>query len=148
MKFETANLTEFLEDYPVVITTNGTVKKDGKANLGRGNAKEIGKVCDWLGERLGTLIAMSGNHVHYIDKNLISFPVEETWTSQADIRLVERSAWELKDLVDEMGWEKVYMPLPGCGGGGLRPSHVISVLAPILDDRFIVLNKGEVPAVL
>lgn len=148
MKFETANLIEFLEHSPVVITTNGTVKKDGKANLGRGNAKEIGKVYGWLGEKLGKLIAENGNHVHYIDKNLISFPVEDTWISHADIRLVERSAWELRELVDEKGWDKIYMPLPGCGGGGLRPSDVISVLAPILDDRFIVLNKGEVPALL
>ncbi|ADD67820.1 conserved hypothetical protein [Denitrovibrio acetiphilus DSM 12809] len=148
MKFETANLIDFLGAFPVVITTNGTVKKDGKANLGRGNAKEVGGVCCWVAEKLGRLIVDSGNHVHYLGDNLISFPVEETWTSQADIRLVERSAYELKDLADHKGWDKVYMPLPGCGFGGLRPSDVISVLAHILDDRFIVLNKGTIPSVL
>jgi len=148
MKFETANLLEYVGKFPVVITTNGTVKKDGKANLGRGNAKEVGKAKEWLGEKLGYLVKNFGNHVHYIDELLISFPVEDTWTSQADISLVKRSAEELKRLADENNWEKVYMPLPGCGFGGLRPSDVISVLAPILDDRFIVLNKGNVPSVL
>lgn len=149
MKFETADLLDYIGKYPVVITTNGTVKKDGKANLGRGNAKEAGKMLGWLSEKLGDLIADRGNHVHHIDGLLVSFPVEETWTSYADLRLVERSAFELRALADTKKWEKVYMPLPGCGGGGLRPSDVISVLAPILDDRFIVLSRnGEIPKVL
>jgi len=145
MKFETANLLDFIGQHPVVITTNGTVKSDGKANLGRGNAKEVGKTVNWLAEKLGKLISDGGNHVHYIDNMLVSFPVEETWTAHADINLVRRSAEELRTLADSNGWEKIYMPLPGCGGGGLRPSDVISVLAPILDDRFIVLNKGDIP---
>jgi hypothetical protein len=147
MKFETANLLDYIGEYPVVITTNGTVKKDGRANLGRGNAKEVGGCCPWLADKLGELIKMSGNHVHYLESMLVSFPVEDTWTSQADISLVRRSACELLELVNDMGWERVYMPLPGCGMGGLRPSDVISVLAPVLDDRFIVLNKGEIPKV-
>lgn len=148
MKFETANLIDYLGRETVVITTNGTVKKDGKANLGRGNAKEMGKALPWLADRLGYLINNFGNHVHYIDEGVISFPVEDTWTSHADIRLVERSANELRRLADKNGWERIYMPLPGCGGGGLKPSDVIAVLAPILDDRFIVLNKGDIPKIL
>jgi len=148
MKFETADLLDFVGEYPVVITTNGTVKKDGKANLGRGNAKEVGRAHEWVAAKLGRLVSEKGNHVHYIHNKLISFPVEETWTSQAEMKLVERSARELKELADREGWDRVYMPLPGCGFGGLRPSNVISVLAPILDDRFIVLNKGEIPSVL
>ncbi|PLX66603.1 MAG: ADP-ribose-binding protein [Denitrovibrio sp.] len=148
MKFETANLVDYIGKAPVVVTTNGTVKKDGKANLGRGNAKEVGKAVSWLAEKLGYLVTNFGNHVHHIDEMLISFPVEETWTSQADIMLVKRSAEELKRLADKQGWEKVYMPLPGCGFGGLRPSTVINEIAPILDDRFIVLNKGDIPKIL
>ncbi|PLX69506.1 MAG: ADP-ribose-binding protein [Denitrovibrio sp.] len=148
MKFQTANLLDYVGTNPVVITTNGTIKKDGKANLGRGNAKELGKTLDWLAEKLGILIRDGGNHVHHIDNMIVSFPVEETWTSHADLKLVERSAKELVRLVELYNWEKVYMPLPGCGGGGLKPSDVISTLAPILDDRFIILNKGEIPKVL
>lgn len=149
MKFETSDLLEYVGRYPVVITTNGTVKRDGKANLGRGNAKQVGGMYADLAEKLGRMISESGNHVHLIDGGLISYPVEDTWTSYADIRLVERSAKELKDLADSMGFDRIYMPLPGCGGGGLRPSDVISAIAPILDDRFIVLSRdGEIPAVL
>jgi len=148
MKFETANLLDYVGKATVVITTNGTVKRDGKANLGRGNAKEVGKAVTWLADKLGYLVNNFGNHVHYIDEGIVSFPVEDTWTSQADIRLVKRSAEELRRLADKSGWDRIYMPLPGCGYGGLRPSEVISELAPILDDRFIILNKGDIPSVL
>jgi len=148
MKFETGNLVDYLGRFPVVITTNGTVKKDGRANLGRGNAREIGAEIGWLAEKLGYLVSHFGNHVHYIDEMIISYPVEETWTAQAELSLVKRSAYELVRLADQNRWEKVYMPLPGCGFGGLRPSDVISMLAPILDDRFIILNKGDIPSLL
>lgn len=149
MKFETADLLDYIGKYPVVITTNGTVRKDGRANLGRGNAKEVGRTHMWLAEKLGTLIREDGNHVHCLDSQIVSYPVEETWTSYADISLVKRSAVELRELADRYGWERIYMPLPGCGGGGLRPSDVIPVLAGILDDRFIVLSRaGDIPALL
>lgn len=141
MRFETGDLLDFIGKAPVVITTNGTVRKNGKANLGSGNAKQVGDTETWLETKLGYLIDQFGNHVHYLDKDIISFPVEHSWQEHADIQLVKRSAIELLQLVDNSGWETVYMPLPGCGKGGLKPSDVISVLAPILDSRFVVLNK-------
>lgn len=141
MRFETGNLVEYLGKAPVVITTNGTVRRNGKANLGTGNAKEVGDAVPWLEAKLGYLIDQFGNHVHYLDENIVSFPVEHTWQEYADMALIKRSAVELVMLTDQAGWSDVYMPLPGCGKGGLRPSDVIMKLAPILDSRFIVLNK-------
>ncbi|MGE4318995.1 MAG: ADP-ribose-binding protein [Deferribacterales bacterium] len=141
MRFETGNLLDFVGKAPVVITTNGTVRKNGKANLGSGNAKEMGDAHPWIETKLGWLLDQFGNHVHYLDENIISFPVEHSWQEYADIDLVRRSAIELVMMADQSGWTDIYMPLPGCGKGGLRPSDVISVLAPILDARFIVLNK-------
>ncbi len=141
MRFETGNLLDYVGKAPVVITTNGTVRKNGKANLGSGNAKEMGEAHPWIETKLGWLLDQFGNHVHYLDENIISFPVEHSWQEYADIDLVRRSAIELVMLADQSGWTDIYMPLPGCGKGGLRPSDVIAVLAPILDTRFIVLNK-------
>lgn len=141
MRFETGDLLDYVGKAPVVITTNGTVRKNGKANLGSGNAKQMGGVLPWLDAKLGYLLDQFGNHVHYLDSDIISFPVEHSWQERADIGLIRRSALELLQLADNSGWREIYMPLPGCGKGGLRPSDVISVLAPILDERFIVLNK-------
>jgi len=148
MKFETGDLLNKLGVAPVVITTNGTVRLNGKANLGSGNAKQVGDAKPWLEDKLGYLLNMNGNHVHHMEEDIVSFPVEHTWQCFADTKLIERSASELLRLADEKGWDEIYMPLPGCGKGGLRPIDVISILAPILDDRFIILNKGEIPAVL
>lgn len=143
MRFETGDLMDFIGKVPVVITTNGTVRRNGKANLGSGNAKQAGDKLPWLDQKLGYLLDQFGNHVHYLDEMLISFPVEHSWQERADIGLVKRSAIELVMLVDQVGWKEVYMPLPGCGRGGLRPSDVITTLAPILDTRFIVLNREQ-----
>lgn len=142
MQFQTGDLLDYVGKAPLVITTNGTVRKNGKANLGSGNAKQVGDVLPWLDAKLGYLLDQFGNHVHHLDSMVVSFPVEHTWQERADIGLIKRSAIELVMLVDQIGWGQVYMPLPGCGRGGLRPSDVIAVLAPLLNDRFIVLNKG------
>jgi len=141
MRFETGDLLNHVGKDPVVITTNGTVRKNGKANLGSGNAKQVGEVQPWLDAKLGYLVDQFGNHVHHLDNMIVSFPVEHSWQERADLGLIKRSALELVMLVDQIGWKKVYMPLPGCGKGGLRPSDVIAILAPILNERFIVLNK-------
>ena len=141
MRFETGDLLEYVGRGPVVITTNGTVRKNGKANLGSGNAKQMGEAHQWLDAKLGYLIDQFGNHVHYLDDNIISFPVEHSWQEYADINLVRRSALELVQMADQSGWTEIFMPLPGCGKGGLRPVDVIAVLSPILDSRFVVLNK-------
>ena len=49
---------------------------------------------------------------------------------------------ELVILSDENGYNKVLLPRPGCGHGGLNwERDVKPLLQERLDDRFIVVNR-------
>ena len=86
------------------------------------------------------LIQMHGNHVFDLGNSLASFPVEETAWSQPDLRIIARSAKELRIVADVAGWQQVIVPRPGCGGGGLSWNDVKPLLVPWFDDRFIVVT--------
>jgi hypothetical protein len=92
---------------------------------------------------LGEQIMVGGNHVHQIIPGLVSFPVEETPFSQPDKRLIRQSADELRLLVDQIGWLKIIVPRPGCGGGGLSWQEVRPLLSDLFDDRFIVVSAPD-----
>ncbi len=148
----------------VVITTNGKVKKNGECVMGRGCAREAALRWPDLASDLGKLISETGNHCYAlrcvslavaqpdeIDEmpaalgagwttTLVSFPVKDTWQEAAKLSLIARSAGELLDMADQHGWDKVVMPRPGCGNGQLEWDSVKRALAPLLDDRFIVVT--------
>lgn len=142
-----------------VITTNGTVKKNGECVMGRGCAAEAKQHCSsWnLAKHLGSLITSKGNHVYFLYSegqqdmvDVYSFPVKHNWWEKADIALIERSATELVHAMIGMPRDRGYlvsdkssvivMPRPGCGNGGLLWRDVREVLRPILDDRFHVIS--------
>ncbi len=124
----------------IVITTNGSVTKSGMAIFGNGVARQAAGRFPMLAEILGRLLAELGCHVFDLGGGIVSFPVEETAWSQPDLRIISRSAEELRLLADRCGWKQVLVPRPGCGGGGLAWKDVQPLLAPWLDDRFIVIN--------
>jgi hypothetical protein len=62
------------------------------------------------------------------------------WHLKADLKLIEQSADELEQLVDHYGWQKVAVPAPGCGNGGLTWEEVRPVLEKFFDQRFFVTN--------
>ena len=132
----------------VVITTNGFVKKNGECVMGRGCALEAKRKNPAIPKMLGDLIRDHGNHVHIIFRGnplclspmIVSFPVKHAWFEKADPALIERSAHELVALADEMKWITLVMPRPGCGNGGLDWDDVRPLIAPILDDRFVVIS--------
>jgi len=140
MKVMKADILKLIGDNVVAITTNGTVRSNGLANMGKGNARAVSKVYEWVPAKLGELIKNKGNHVHYLGSNLVSFPVEHSCFSWADISLVMQSARELVKLTEEKGWKEVFLPMPGCGGGGLKREDVLYILGTILDDRFVVVE--------
>jgi len=125
----------------IVITTNGSLTRYGRAVLGRGVARQASVRFPDLAEKLGRLLAEQGNHVFDLGSCIISFPVEETAWSQPDLRIIARSAEELRQLADRSGWQQVLVPRPGCGGGGLAWKDVRPLLAPWFDDRFIVISQ-------
>lgn len=124
----------------LVITTNGSVTRDGRSIPGRGVAKAAAERFPELRMRLGALLQTGGNHVYEILPGLASFPVEETPFSQPDKRLIRRSAEELRQLADQQGWQRIIVPRPGCGGGGLDWQEVRLLLEDLFDERFIVVS--------
>ena len=125
----------------IVITTNGSLTRNGRAIFGRGVARQAALRFPAIAEILGKLIAEQGNHVFDLGCGIASFPVEETPWSLPDLGLVARSAGELRLLADRFGWQRIVVPRPGCGGGGLAWKDVQPLLVPWFDDRFVVISQ-------
>jgi hypothetical protein len=135
------DIWEYAETAVIVITTNGSLTKDGRAVLGRGVAKQAATLFPGFAEKLGRLVAEQGSHVFDLGCGIVSFPVEETAWSLPDLRIISRSAEELLILADQSGWRRVVVPRPGCGGGGLTWKDVQPLLEPWFDDRFVLISQ-------
>lgn len=138
------NIWDYRETAIVVITTNGQVSRSGKAVMGRGVAAQATRMFPEIPEKLAQCIIEAGNHVHYLGDNIVSFPVEHSPYQVPDLSLIERSAFELVAMADELGWQSVVVPRPGCGGGGLSWKDVRPILERYFDDRFMVISALQV----
>ena len=128
-----------------VVTTNGFVKRNGEAVMGAGCAKELRDAVPTSPKRLGTLIKAHGNRpVRFARVNgadVASLPVKHHWREEADLDLIVDSVIALVFLVTKFGYKNVVLPRPGCGNGRLKWSQVKPHVAPLLDDRFTVVDK-------
>jgi len=125
----------------IVITSNGSLTRDGRAVLGRGVARQAALRFPGIAGKLGRLLQEQGSHVFDLGGGIVSFPVEETAWSQPDLRIIARSAEELRRLADRSGWQRIVVPRPGCGGGGMAWKDVQPLLAPWFDERFVVISQ-------
>lgn len=128
-----------------VISTNGTVTSKGRCVMGKGCAREARDLFLGIDLTLGNKILSRGNKVHLISLNpdIMSFPVKHNWWEKADPNLIRTSLFQLLDLVNRMEYPSIAMPRVGCGNGGLKWEEIREILAPHLDDRFIVCHlKG------
>ena len=125
----------------IVITTNGSLTRDGRAIFGRGVARQAALRFPELADELGKLLAVQGSHVFDLGNGVVTFPVEETPWSLPDLRIIARSARELRLLADHSGWQRIIVPRPGCGGGGLSWKEVKPLLESCFDHRFLVIDK-------
>lgn len=141
MRETVGNIWDYLGCAIVAITTNGTVDGSGDAIFGRGCARQALASFPDLKKRLGRLLRDTGNHVYELGDGIVSFPVEDSPWENPDPRLIARSARELKELADRRGWQRVVVPRPGCGGGGLDWREVRPLLEKILDDRFLIITN-------
>ena len=130
----------------VCITTNGVLKNNGQAVMGKGIAKEANdRYC--CAEQLGRLLSQYGNHSYALKQTaegfwLFSFPTKYDWRDASDIKLICQSAKELVALCNHMNIKRCYLPKPGCANGRLNwESQVYPAIANILDDRFTVVIR-------
>ena len=142
MREDIGNLWTYPAD-AVVITTNGFVKKNGEAVMGRGCALEAANLFPNFSYLLGNSLKISGNKsFHYWLKgvHLLTMPVKHNWREKADLELIEKSALSLISHVDGWKFNTVVMGRPGCGNGQLNWEDVKPVLEKILDDRFMAIT--------
>ena len=129
-----------------VVTTNGTVRNDGAAVMGRGCAAQLKDRFRHIEYALGQLLDRHGNHVFILTiepEPILSFPVKQHWKDKADIDLIIQSAYELRTIATAMDLKQVVLPRPGCGNGGLEWESLDGVkihLVNKLDDRFHVID--------
>jgi hypothetical protein len=135
------DIWQYPEMAVIVVTTNGSLTRDGRAVMGRGVAKQAALRTPGLAEKIGILLAEHGNHVFDLGCGIVTFPVEETAWSLPDLRIIASSAAELRQLADRSGWERIIVPQPGCGGGGLAWKDVKPLLEPWFDERFVVISQ-------
>lgn len=139
-------------DFSVLfITTNGFVKKNGAAVMGRGIAAEMKRRYPGIEYKLGNLLQY-GNKVHTLnyssepqERFIMSFPVKHNWFENADIELIKQSCQEVMNLLDGHAFknDKFLLPRPGCGNGHLNWEDVKPIIEPLLDDRFYIVDFGK-----
>lgn len=141
---EYGNFWEIMADYRC-ITTNGILRKNGNAIMGKGIALEARRRCPDLEITLGKLIKMYGNHVFRLGNGLISFPTKWHWREDSDIELIKRSAQELVFLLKNDPAKRVLLTRPGCGSGNLHWSGVKPFIQNILsDNKFVIIDNGDI----
>jgi hypothetical protein len=133
------NLWTYPADFRV-ITTNGSVRKDGCAVLGRGCAREAALKFPALPRELGAQLVSHGNRVYFFDHHgggLFTFPVKHQWMEHADLDLIRESTESFaRQLLKSCTY---VMPRAGCGNGQLRWEDVRPILA-VLPDNVVVID--------
>ena len=135
----------------VCITTNGIVKQNGCAVMGKGIALQADNLFHVSG-KLGQYLQTYGNRpfnlgvatLNGIPFYLFSFPTKHHWKEDSDITLICDSAQKIVEMCDKFNVQKCYLPLVGCGCGNLNWDNTVKPwLSQILDNRFIVVLGGK-----
>ena len=108
-------------NHAVFIATNGFVKTNGEAVMGRGCALEAKQRIPSIAKTLGDSIKTFGNVPQLLQHEppLFSFPVKYKWWEKADLDLIRLSITHLNNILMTIGWEntRFVLPRPGCGNG-------------------------------
>ena len=133
------NLWMFPADYRI-ITTNGTVKKNGESVMGAGCAAEAKRKYPHLAKDLGEMVSVAGNRVWtFPNYGLISFPVKHNWWERADPELISASVYSLSCMaVNSLSSATFVMPRPGCGNGKLSWDDVRPLCLSLPDNVTVI----------
>lgn len=125
-----------------VITTNGYVRRDGAAVMGRGCARQAAVRYPRLPMVLGEALKEMGNQVYYFyEYNIITFPVKHLWSEPAVPGLIIKSAKELMNTIARHSIiENLYLARPGTGNGQLLWVDVKPLIKDILSDQVTAVD--------
>ena len=170
MKVFKINLWDFIGKVDALcITTNGFIKRGGKAVMGRGCAFEASKKFIGIDEILGYKIEHEGNVPHILWENplIVSFPVKPEskicidvkqdvvkhmvskfkvgdfipgWACKANLDIIENSAKLLSLMANSANWKRVVLPTVGTGYGEMGWEIIEPILDQYLDDRFFCVS--------
>lgn len=137
---------ELSKDFDVMcITTNGTIKNNGYAVMGRGIAKEAAIRYPHIAKLLGDVISKQGvicAPLMWVNEDatlIYAFPVKYNWWEKADIELIKKSCLEMVEFYSGNQFT-ILLPRPGCGYGQLNWEDVKKEIEPLLDDRFYIVH--------
>jgi len=139
MKLIKGDLWQFHEQGEwICITTNGFIKNNGRAVMGRGCALQCKRRYPEAEVALGRFIQRNGNVVGQFmpGRKILCFPTKHNWWEASDLELIRQSACQLA----QYSVETCYLPKPGCSNGRLDWEEVQRVIAPILDGHFYVVE--------
>jgi hypothetical protein len=126
----------------IVVTTNGVIKRDGSCVMGRGIARQAKDRFPRLPFELGAKIEARGNVVFSFPQyRIYTLPTKHDWRERADLDLIVSGCHQLVEIVTTD--QVVYLVRPGCGNGGLAWNIVQSAIAPVLDNRFVVIDREK-----
>ena len=141
------DIWEYPADY-ICITTNGGVRKDGAAVMGRGVALQAKQRFPGIEFILGRSILEYGNIFRMLtveEKGLFIFPVKYHWRERADLTLIEKSTTDLRRAAELRPGRTFVLPRPGCGNGRLLWEQVKPVLERVgLPDNVHVIDRPRI----
>ncbi len=158
------------EECIICITSNGSIRKDGTAVMGRGIGKEISKMYPDLPKILGEKIKEDGNVISALKKVkntlIVSFPVKPCYdiANKNVDNVVEHKRKNFKPGDRVPGWAckasidiirksmrtlssfvfntgiKAYLPKPGCGSDGLKWEDVKEAIKYCKANKIIICD--------
>ena len=146
----TGDIWEYPSDW-LCVTTNGNIRNDGAAVMGRGIALEAKRRYPKLPHILAERIMEGGNRVYPLGsfggKLIFSLPTKNDWHDRSSIDLIHVSIRDLlyyhnsaKKLFGQ-DYPVVAMTRPGCGNGGLDWNCVRPTIVNLLSDKFVIVNR-------
>lgn len=126
------------------ITTNGAINRFGECVMGRGIAQQFKIRYPFAPKILGDKIKENGNIFQPImwneDITYFAFPVKHIWNQKADINLIRKSCYDLREYALNNPNKKILLPRPGCGNGMLSWLDVRSFIKEILPENVCIVH--------
>lgn len=138
------DLLESGEYSTLCITTNGAVNRFGECVMGRGIAQQFKRRYPFAPKILGDKIKEYGNIFQSIMWNeevtFFAFPVKHIWNQKADLNLIRKSCYGLREYALLNKDKKILLPRPGCGNGQLDWKEVSFFISDILPDNVYIVH--------